>query len=94
MDLGFLCHVLIRFIWNAGRTRVRPPPVPYTPDLSAHEDLGEATSVDVADLDEASVEEEDIGCMEGDSLRISFPLDDPDVATRISLLVNIQPKLL
>ena len=53
-------------------------PVPDAANVVAGDDLGKATCLDVADLDEATVEQKDIWWMPRDMLRRALPLDSAD----------------
>ena len=55
--------------------RTHTPTIPDTADVVAGNDLCEAASLDVADLDEATVKEKDIGRMEGHAFCGSFPFN-------------------
>ena len=72
----FLTWIVVTVNTRRGRdVRTHAPTVPDTADVVAGNDLCEAAGLDVPDLDEAAVEEKDIGRMESHAFCGSFPFN-------------------
>ena len=82
-------------IWNrrCGRNTSDTAAVPDTADVVARNNLCKTTCFDVSDLDEAAVEQEDVGRMPCDMLCCAFPLDGSNRAAGISVAINVEAKL-
>jgi len=90
---GPLQNDLIPRSFRDGLRVVRAPPVPYTSHINSGNDLDEAASLDMSDLDVPAVEKEDVGRVPGNPLRRAFPLDRTYATARVSMFVDIQSKL-
>ena len=71
---------------------IRAPPVPYTSHIISGNDLDEAASLDMSDLNEPAVEKEDVGRVPGNPLRRAFPLDRTYATAWVSMFVDVQSK--
>ena len=69
---------------------IRASAVPDASHVVSGDDLDEAAGLDVSDLDESAVEEENIGCVPGDSLCCTFPLDRTYAAAWVTVFVDVQ----
>lgn len=82
-----------RCAWKHGRLEARKitPPVPGAVDVGPLDDLDEFTEGDVADFDEAGIEDDDVRRVEGYPLGSPFPLDHCDLAIRqVAVSVNVE----
>lgn len=70
----------------------QPAAVPQAVDVAAGDDLHETAGRDVPDLDEARVEEQDVGRVDGDLLGGAFPFDGAQRATGFAVLVHVKPE--
>jgi hypothetical protein len=93
VDLGFLNHLIIRYIASGnGVVRVEPPGVPDTANVLARKDLRKTPRFHMANFDEPRVEEENVGCMESNAISTALPFNDASITTRITLLIDIYAK--
>jgi hypothetical protein len=54
------------------------------------DDLGQATSLDVTNFDEAGIKEKDIGWVEGNAFSGTFPFDGPGVTAWVTVFVDVK----
>ena len=72
---------------------VRASAVPDASHVVPGDDLDKTAGLNVADFDESTVEEQDVGRMPGNPLRCAFPFDCTHTTTWVSVFVDIQPEL-
>jgi hypothetical protein len=89
---GFLRDDLVTRVFRGVLRRVRASAVPGTSHVVSGDDLDEAASLYVPDLDKSAVEEEDIWWMPGDPFCCAFPLYCADT-TWVSVFIDVQPEL-
>jgi len=93
VDLGFLIHLIIRYIAGCKDVvRVEAPTIPDATNVVARKDLCESARFYMANFDEPRVEKQDIGCMKSDTIGTALPFDCASITTGIALLVDINPE--
>jgi len=90
---GFLRNDLIPRSFRDSLGVIRAPSVPYTSHIISGNDLDEPAGPDVSDLDESTVEKEDVGWVPGNPFCYPFPLDRICATAWVSMLVNVQSEL-
>src|SRR5258707_13484079 len=71
----------------------RSSPIPDTSEVVTGDDLTQTPSFNMSHLDETRVEDEDVWWVPRDVLGSSLPFDGPFCATRVAVVVHIQPEL-
>ena len=97
MDARLLRHTLAPAVGPGRnrRARRRAPAVPYAAHLVTGDDLCESARLDVANLDEARVEEQDVWRVPGNMFSSAFPLNSLHGAVLscpawVSMTVNVE----
>jgi hypothetical protein len=93
MHPGFLRDDLVTRAFRDVLSVVRASAVPGTSHVVSGDDLDEAASLYVPDLDKSAVEEEDVWWMPGDPLCCAFPLYRTDTTTWVSVFIDVQSEL-
>ena len=85
-------NLILRSIRDGLRV-IRAPAIPCTSHIISRNDLDEPAGLDVSDLDESTVEKEDVGRVPGNPLCCAFPLDRTYATAWVPMCVNVQPEL-
>jgi len=80
--------------WSDHRWNGRSPTIPEAADIGASDNLYQPASIDMADLDEARVEDDHIRRMECHALRRAFPFDDAVGPVGITMSVDVQAEFI
>lgn len=91
MHARLLRDAFVPSLWTRGRRRHTRgvAAIPDAAHIVAGNDLRETASFDVSDLDEARVEEENVGRVPSDVFRCPFPFDGPHLPARITVPVDV-----
>lgn len=78
--------------WCSRDVRADPSSVPYTSDIVPRYNLSKSSSLYVPDLNESTVEEQDIRRMQRHSLSSAFPFYGTRRTARVAVLIDVYSK--